>query len=871
MSLIFISLLSILVVGFLTSMRSEVAMAESHARSDKARNFTQAGTDMAIARLRYATSTATPGRCIWASQPGQIVMATRATSLGSFGSFQSIPLHSGAGTRGESDSISADLNGGTQYFLTRQTDQMRVKWIYMLKNGDLSTAVPAYSASDSNPAVGRFAFWVDDESARINLNTAYTRNTDDLWSSPSQVNLRAFSTLNDTILSQLKTFRAGRPFLYTLQELRSAGISQLTSLLDSDKFSLTVNSQAPEINMFGEPRIVLTTQKKLAGNAPFLDILNSDNKDPGRAANLNGVKVGALVKTLSAILNRSDWPIASGQSFGGKFSPVKSQQIALNIIDYVRSKESTEPLIEPTRGLASGVDGFTLDTFSGKMMGNARTFKFTEMAYFIKDTSTATKTQYALKIRAEIHLPSNSGAPTIDLNTYTFTHYIGGNPSIYYQGVANGLWGRYLLTGTPSAAMVVGGDYKMKAGEYRVIEVITGNFTIASPIANGPPGKPSDVNRIWPGLSITGNDPNSRYAYSTLDQSVSYTYSAAIVTENGNWPTLAVDDPALSVGNGNWKAQTASEQTMTPSGGPPSALTINTLNTIKVVAGTAPQDMAGGLLTNVGIQLPNPAGTGNNSKGVVESVAELGYIHTGIASEDKVVGVPWRTLRLQPKSDDTLPDWLLLDMFTAPKLRWLTVDRSSVIPTSLSYAQQPYAASSGTAVDGRMGGAVNVNATIVPTFALSSGTAPLTRTASLQAAFFEAYTDAASSGRIALATSTVIADSIASRTLSTTAGGKLYGLTSSMPLVSRGQIAEMTGVTDSGEESENKLRGVIDLLTTRGSVFRIYSVGQAVRPAAANSFTVLGEQRMETVVERVSSADGTQVKLNVISNQMTKP
>ena len=56
---------------------------------------------------------------------------------------------------------------------------MPVAWLYVLKNGKLS---PAYAAGEGkvrvpdatadNPIVGRIAFWTDDESCKLNLNTA---------------------------------------------------------------------------------------------------------------------------------------------------------------------------------------------------------------------------------------------------------------------------------------------------------------------------------------------------------------------------------------------------------------------------------------------------------------------------------------------------------------------------------------------------------------------------------------------------------------------------------------------------------------------------------------------------------------------------
>jgi len=71
---------------------------------------------------------------------------------------------------------------------------MPVRWLYVLEDGKM--AIPESVAADgkvtftpdgaqpsaANPVVGRLAFWADDETAKLNLNTAgYARNDDAYW------------------------------------------------------------------------------------------------------------------------------------------------------------------------------------------------------------------------------------------------------------------------------------------------------------------------------------------------------------------------------------------------------------------------------------------------------------------------------------------------------------------------------------------------------------------------------------------------------------------------------------------------------------------------------------------------------------------
>ena len=56
---------------------------------------------------------------------------------------------------------------------------MPVEWLYVLEDGSYATAASATgdevsvpAATKDNPVVGRIAFWADDESCKVNINTA---------------------------------------------------------------------------------------------------------------------------------------------------------------------------------------------------------------------------------------------------------------------------------------------------------------------------------------------------------------------------------------------------------------------------------------------------------------------------------------------------------------------------------------------------------------------------------------------------------------------------------------------------------------------------------------------------------------------------
>jgi len=65
-----------------------------------------------------------------------------------------------------------------------------------------------------------------------------------------------------------------------------------------------------------------------------------------------------------------------------------------------------------------------------------------------------------------------------------------------------------------------------------------------------------------------------------------------------------------------------------------------------------PDTSSNGRLSTASFRMPYPKGHTKNPFGLVQSPGELGFIHTGLEGKSKgtpaKVGIPWRTLRLQP-------------------------------------------------------------------------------------------------------------------------------------------------------------------------------------------------------------------------------
>ncbi len=203
---------------------------------------------------------------------------------------------------------------------------MPVKWLYVLKDGTLTaptgydtskqaatwTSAPAYKIpSAANPIVGRIAFWADDESCKININTASEPTP---WDTPRSINIQDLRNGKfQPAQNEYQRF-SGHPFTTALSPVffpntlltpsqkqaiydviprvawggSEAGERPINALakvtMDSDRlfasvdeflfrperilnglvdaealkrsrFFLTASSRAPEVNLFGQPRV----------------------------------------------------------------------------------------------------------------------------------------------------------------------------------------------------------------------------------------------------------------------------------------------------------------------------------------------------------------------------------------------------------------------------------------------------------------------------------------------------------------------------------------------------------------------------------------------------------------------------------------
>lgn len=920
-------IITVLAVGIADSVRVERSSSDIHEERTRALLLAQTGVERVVAKLQKNTADVERH---WLSQPGQIVVGAEEDDsdpangdprkiLANAKSLDDAPgpmdprivsLHSGRAQppyKGGAIFTPPNLNIATfldparalitdhRHEGTGNLEEMRVRWIYVRKDGSIDTAeVPALN-DKNNPLVGRYAYWVDDESAKINYNLAWKKDGNDPVAGllptghPSNVSLAALDAFasDPSLADQLHSFVtednyetfSQRPF-NSPEDGRQVSPAVGAALRDS-KFDLTHYNHDPDTTFFNEPRIVLTTQESRAEGRPYLKVLADETKDPGLRSNLdeaklndtlfgpNGTYTAPKSPGLLYYLCRRDWPMVEGggslqdKYFSGDISQLI--EFAVNIIDYVRSAESSMEIVEPIRGIPfeGKLKGEWVAANStlrpGGIAGAESTFKgltrqpmITEMAALFSSVSANN-----CRVFVEVHLPQNYGLDAIDLNGL----------SLIFQIRKDGVPKRDCISDTTafSTANLLDSDTQgtlLKKGGYRVY---TKRLTIPptrQPVSGETVNLRAVLNRISTNVRLelapVGDSMDVYVPSSIGTQYIVPTLlptTAALTAAPLPSLSLQTDDPRVNGIGPDWqlKAATWGENNSVavpiPNLQPPQDTTKSWNDSTGKIVGAVPQ------YRDATLHMPAPKGSGKNPHGVVSSVGELGFIHTGlqITSQRLPVtdpptpnppGIPWRTIRLQPSSSPltVVPDWVFMDLFTVP----------TTVPDAAKSLFTPHA----TATSGR----VNLNSKVEPY--------SLTRLDPLAAVFLGASHDATQpDAKITPESASALARNVYERKLAS--GGKQYGYLQGYD--SPGEMVEIEGIADQGEASEELVRQVSNLVTTRGNVFSVYSIGQALKQTPAGGLHVTAEQRRHTMLERFQDASTKQIHFRTIYGLQLTP
>ncbi len=311
-SALIITLIALLLVTFLVvSLSSMVALERASTHSSfeslKAREF----ASLAVEEVSTVLHDNIPSANLWAAAPGRLTVFTGPNSFGE------IPLNSG--DPGTSTTGTVNLNAqilgvsGGSYPIIPVNDEysaptvMPMAWVEVLQDGTLICSPGAGNTDRSNPVVGRYAYWVDTETSKVNLNSAGhgqtrysfdptslstvgTSDTQNLTAAPSRVDLSQLDgniTADDSLATYHYTYggyflgekltnaafvpsypacpvntpgapQGGQTFntieewpLLTHDLWTGTAVSLTPSQVEQNRFYLTTLSRAPEVTPWG--------------------------------------------------------------------------------------------------------------------------------------------------------------------------------------------------------------------------------------------------------------------------------------------------------------------------------------------------------------------------------------------------------------------------------------------------------------------------------------------------------------------------------------------------------------------------------------------------------------------------------------------
>lgn len=928
-TLAIIVIITIVVVAMLTALRVDRVASSSHLERARAELLARDAIEEAVAKLHASTAFEDVN---WISQPGRLLArAPGSHDLGNGVVHYLFTTPDGAAP--EDRTAGARLNlrrfglapgagSGPDYLIDNRLQAdgdaapMVVAWKYVFRDGTTSFD------PDQGEPVGRYAFWADDESARLNLNIAGGREIAAAAgrdpSHQSNLELAAAGLSGDAVDALVwEREQSGRPPYQSPRDAFRSDANGVASAVRENPFLFTHYNHDPETTFFNEPRIVLTTQAARAPRNPdgtlavddegrpyFLDFLATPNSDPGRRANVDSAKFSRTVVHLMDFMRRDDWPMVDGNaSIQDKYyagNPDRLAQLALNIIEYVRSAESAHPVVEPVRVTintnATGPDDLIINDIQnpgiagpeGAFKGIARGLHITEQSFTYDPGTRVTiggVEYFRCRFYVEVHLSPNGGIEQFDLlnpRPYagdqtarrTFLHLL---PLQRRHGPAADRIPRnatYPVSttyhrGTPQKSDTPTTMEALPLNNtvfHRVdaADILDGGGAVASSVMNAGDHRVIEKD-FWVRADQLGNFESGRHLY--LRSAIIFHTSTAASLSGAQAPVADFPRMVLAPLSGAFGGPTPWPEPLWFTLGGPSANfqgaqslqtddartdavprdwrqaanTFGSANSaVSTVGGSPlnvfpPQDSDGdGNISDASQRMPFPRGHPRNPAGAVYSAGELGFVHTGLegSSTAPTGSVPWRTIRLQPtpgQDNTVVPDWAFMDLFTVP-------GALVQAPTeALEAFYSPHQIG--------IGGRINLNSRIHPF------EDAIPRLEPLAAVFLNASHDVRNpSLRLDAAQAEAIAANIQNHTLSTR-GGTSYGMDGVYE--SPGSIVEIAGVADQiGEAGEELIRQVSNLLTTRGSVFSVYAVGQSIRRTPSGEITVMGERRFHTMIER---------------------
>ncbi|MGD0650812.1 MAG: hypothetical protein ABSA97_06695 [Verrucomicrobiia bacterium] len=420
-----LALVTLLLIAFVTSMRVENMAAKNFNDMIKARQLAQAAVDDAVGQLRFATPSPSVNGT-WVAIPGAIISNPTPAGVIYTNYLYTTPFPADAGTTNLNDGYL--ITGSNSFYYSLANSAITAGWVNV-------TATIPVAGVPTLVLQGRFAYWVDVEANKANINYASQRKasdptllTDPLMnrSDPSDIDLRAleppfFENLTPNFYLTFTNAHAnpllGQPWFSTVEEMRRGLPAPYTTddgggAYQANKFFVTVGTIDTNTDAFGRDRIDLnsiTAADVTNANSPIRQRLN----DPAWAT----VLYPGIITDLSR------------QTFVGKYGQFGVQQILANIIDY-QLPYTNPPTADPVAGWVDGIPQLYCGLKKCPMIDEIIVHVATNAVDIGASTSN-------LEVRVFVDVKLVNGYEIARGNGYVVNVALQGDPALVYANAAS--------------------------------------------------------------------------------------------------------------------------------------------------------------------------------------------------------------------------------------------------------------------------------------------------------------------------------------------------------------------------------------------------------------------------------------------------
>jgi hypothetical protein len=875
LTLLALVLLTVLVVGFNAATRTEQMAARNYSYQGVASQMAEVGVNRAMALLN---STVTNGVV---TQPG------RAWSPDT----NFVPLTSAAIGTGRTN---VNLN-------QRSLDQAGTNYFISTNTNSAFFTVPVIDVRVSNVLVGGYAFWVDDDGSRVNLNAAWTNartnflptNSRPYSLAPYALPSVASANFASLITNQTTNSTQGWGYFFTPRQILMMGDANSNTVRDLYQTFQRLMFEAaggPGNQARATFALAPTNGQGVAIDAGGLQgmlSVHGDRRYTNSLANLTNALDRAATNFFAGAKYRTYFGNTNGLL--GKYGPDITRQIIANLNDFVLPTGAVAPANKTTVTGTTAANMLSPELIPSVVAGY-RPFPFlneiaSQIYYFTNQVPGGTSLQIQVWVALEIANPfgqpwGEGSQVALDIASWRVRgSYKGTNgspvPFVIDPAVAKTNWTVAWGTGTNNSAQT-----NMPARSYtNIFLVLTNGTNLPVSITNANDfaltneldlarvrflqwfGAPETIRDwaygpdldAWTRSTTAGNLPVAQTNFTQPNGQVPPSQLPAYVSNNWgstNAIGVAKNDPRVR----RFPSYNPPSPPWLPVGNGGLAVTIGSNNsTVDFAADTlwpgAPRsDKTTNASNDIMTHESFARDTLRNTFPARDllSAFDLAQVHTGLQ---------WRTLQFRAQDTTeagSAPDWALLEIFTV-------TNSPITVPAKLNVNSQSFPA----------GSSPGMNANNL----LSAGMARPLALASLLAG--NTNTNSATNAQIGVTNAGIpasavfpasgassylaVASNIARLDFSAAWAGNRPTNLPTNSIVMLSEVLEVNGVSNVGNDegaNEGRVRGFYDALAAASDVFTVYSAGYAMDKKT----NVTGETFLRSQVAR-DPADPTKFRV----------